>query len=151
MMPMMLSASPLSASPAPEPAPSRPGGGKEKAAAAACLARRRRDTVVRCVAAALGVPMRDIRGARRGTARQVEARQIGIYLLHVVFSVPLNVTGPLFGKDRTTAAHACQRIEERRDDAAFDAFMHDLELAVSALDSAVSYRTNSELKEAGAW
>ncbi len=68
-----------------------------------------------------------------------------MYLLHVVFSLNPQVIGRLFGKDRSTVAHACQRVEDRRDDAAFDAFLHDLELAVSALDSAIQMRTKQEL------
>ncbi len=149
-MPSMPSISSLPLVAPPSPA-TRARSRRGARAVAALDARRRRDLVVRCVGAALGVPMRAIRSPRRGTAPEVEARQISIYLLHVVFSVPLNVTGPLFGKDRTTAAHACQRVEERRDDAAFDAFLHDLELAVSALDSAALYGTNNEQQEGGAW
>jgi len=108
-------------------------------------AAQRRDAVLRCVAAAFGLSMRAITTARRAQARAVFARQVGMYLLHVVFSLNPQLIGGLFGKDRSTVAHACQRVEDRRDDAAFDAFLHDLELAVSALDSAMQMRTKQEL------
>jgi len=106
--------------------------------------RARRDLVIACVSRAFAVPQRAISRPGRGKARHVLARQAAIYLLHVVFSMPLQRLAALFRKDRTTISHACQCIEDRRDDAAFDAFLHDLELAVSALDSAVQLRTKHE-------
>ncbi len=108
-------------------------------------AAQRRDAVVRCVSAAFGLSMRALTTARRARPHAVFARQVSMYLLHVVFSLNPQVIGRLFGKDRSTVAHACQRVEDRRDDAAFDAFLHDLELAVSALDSAIQMRTKQEL------
>ncbi len=108
-------------------------------------AAQRRDAVVRCVSAAFGLSMRALTTARRARPHAVFARQVSMYLLHVVFSLNPQVIGRLFGKDRSTVAHACQRVEDRRDDAAFDAFLHDLELAVSALDSAIQIRTKQEL------
>ena len=108
-------------------------------------ARCRRDAITRCVSVAFGVSMRAMSRAGRSDARAVFARQVSMYLLHVVFSTSLQLVGKLHGKDRSTVAHACQRVEDRRDDAAFDAFLHDLELAVSALDSAIQMRTKQEL------
>jgi len=74
----------------------------------------------------------------------VLARHICMYLLHVVFSLPPGVIGCLFRKDRTTVAHACRRIEDRREKAAFDAFLHALEVAAGALDTAARIRTKHE-------
>ena len=111
------------------------------------LTRQRRDLVLRVVPAGFGVSQRAMASAGRSDARAVLARQCGMYLMHVVFSVPVSVVGTLFRKDRTTVAHACQRIEDWRDAPAFDAFLHDLELAVSALDSAVQSRTKHEQLE----
>jgi chromosomal replication initiation ATPase DnaA len=35
--------------------------------------------------------------------------------------------GPCFGRDRTTVGHACQVVEDRRDEPAFDEFVAALE------------------------
>ena len=111
------------------------------------LARTRRDLVMRCVSMCLDVPMRTMMRPGRGRAREVLARHICMYLLHVVFSLPPGVIGCLFRKDRTTVAHACRRIEDRREKAAFDAFLHALEVAAGALDTAARIRTKHELYE----
>ena len=111
------------------------------------LARIRRDLVMRCVSMCLDVPIRTMMRPGRGRAREVLARHICMYLLHVVFSLSPGVIGCLFRKDRTTVVHACRRIEDRRDKAAFDAFLHALEVATGALDTAVRARTKYELHE----
>ena len=111
------------------------------------LSRQRRDLVMRALSAGFGVSQRAMASAGRSEARAVLARQCGIYLMHVVFSIPLPAVAALFRKDRSTAAYACQRVEDLRDAPAFDAFLHDLELAVSALDSAIQLRTKHEHKD----
>ena len=121
-----------------------PTSGNRRQDSAAPAMRARRDLVLRLVAMATGVSLRALTRDKRDTAQVMLARHMAMYLLHVVFSCPLTGVGRLFNRDRTTAAYACQRIEERRDDPAFDAFLHDLELAVSALDSAVQIRTKHE-------
>jgi chromosomal replication initiation ATPase DnaA len=50
-----------------------------------------------------------------------------MYLAHVACAASLAAVGRAFGRDRTTASHACRRIEDRRDDAAFDALVASLE------------------------
>ena len=112
--------------------------------AALHLARSRRELISRCVCAGFGVSLRAMTMAGRSQPCAILARQVSMYLLHVVFSTPLSLVGELFRRDRTTVAHACQRIEDRRDDPAFDAFLYDLELAASALDSAIQTRTKQE-------
>jgi hypothetical protein len=47
----------------------------------------------------------------------------------------LTDTGRLFGRDRTTVAHACCVVEDRRDDPAFDRALDLLEWAVPSLAS----------------
>ena len=49
---------------------------------------------------------------------------------HVAFELPLSRVALAFGRDRSTAAHACHRIEDRRDDRAFDDYMDALEAAL---------------------
>ena len=43
-----------------------------------------------------------------------------MYLAHIVLGMNYSAVGKLFGRDRTTAAHACQTVEDRRDDPAID-------------------------------
>lgn len=47
-----------------------------------------------------------------------------MYLVHVEASYSLIHTGILFGRDRTTVAHACALVEDRRDDKLFDNAMN---------------------------
>jgi chromosomal replication initiation ATPase DnaA len=56
-----------------------------------------------------------------------------MYLAHVAFGLSLSEVGRAFGRDRTTAAHACRLIEERRDDPEVDAILSPLEGACIAL------------------
>ena len=56
----------------------------------------------------------------RGTEPLSSARGISMYLVHVEASYDLTKTGALFGRDRTTVAHACAIVEDRRDDTEFD-------------------------------
>ena len=57
-----------------------------------------------------------IRRPTRGRARVAMARQVAMYLAHVVCGLTLTEAGELFGRDRTTAAHACQVVERKRED-----------------------------------
>jgi ATPase involved in DNA replication initiation len=61
---------------------------------------------------------------RAGTAR---ARQLAMYLSHVVLGRTLTEVGEAFGRDRTTVSHACALIEDMRDDPAFDSELERLE------------------------
>lgn len=67
------------------------------------------------------------RDSRRSTCH---VRQIAMYVCHVVLRLSLSDIGAAFGRDRTTAGHACNRVEDRRDDAAFDAFVSAIERVV---------------------
>lgn len=70
------------------------------------------------------------RDGRRSTSH---VRQVAMYICHVVLSLPLAEIGAAFGRDRTTVGHACHRVEDRRDDASFDAFVASIERAVLAV------------------
>lgn len=61
------------------------------------------------------------------------ARQTAMYLAHVACELSLTEVGLLFDRDRTTVAHACGVIEDRRDDRVFDRVIDLLERAVRAL------------------
>jgi len=83
--------------------------------------------VTHLVAMATDVSPGDISAHKRSTLAAARARQIAIYLTHVSFHWPLNRVAFAFGRDRTTCAHACHRIEDLREDAGFDAKLVTLE------------------------
>lgn len=85
------------------------------------------------VAQVFGVHARDLQGLSRGRARVAQARQVTMYLAHVVFRLSLSDTGRLFDRDRTTVAHACCVIEDMRDDGVFDRILDLLEGIVLVL------------------
>lgn len=94
------------------------------------------------VVAMARLPAESLRGAGRGQPRIAGARQVAMYLSHVVFGLSLTRVGICFGRDRTTVSHACSQVEDRRDDPA-------LELGLSAIEAgllALSDRLSVELR-----
>ena len=89
--------------------------------------RARARLALQAVAYALGVPAEEIDAPTRGSSRAAFARQMAIYLTHVAFEMSLARTALAFGRDRSTAAYACHRVEDRRDHPEFDAFLDSLE------------------------
>ena len=71
-------------------------------------------------------------GTRR-RPRAAFARQVAMYLAHVACGLTLTEVGEVFSRDRTTVAHACGRVEDLRDDAAFDRSLDLLEGVLRAL------------------
>ena len=63
----------------------------------------------------------------RGDASVAGARQLAMYLTHVVLRRSYVEVGTLFGRDRTTVRHACARVEELRDQPEIDAELARLE------------------------
>jgi hypothetical protein len=88
--------------------------------------------VTNAVAAAHNLPEHVFRAATRCRAEIALARQIAIYLGHVSCGLSLTAVGAALGRDRTTAAHACQCVEERRDDPLFDLSLDYLDAALRA-------------------
>jgi chromosomal replication initiation ATPase DnaA len=102
----------------------------------------RRDRVVaafvtHAVALATGVSPAEIASTSRRSKAAARARQIAIYLAHVNFNWPLIRVAFAFNRDRTTCGHACHRIEDLREDAAFDARMVALEACVKQAPEAI--------------
>jgi chromosomal replication initiation ATPase DnaA len=91
------------------------------------------------VAAVFGVDISDLCAATRRSPRAAFARQVAMYLAHVVCGLSLTEVGALFGRDRTTVAHACEVVEDRRDDPDLDARLDHLECAVAAVVAALSW------------
>jgi chromosomal replication initiation ATPase DnaA len=94
-----------------------------------------RPAVELAVSQVFGVARDDIGMQTRGRAHVALARQVAMYLAHVAYGLSLTDVGRLFARDRTTVAHACALVEDRRDDQAFDRALELLELVVRALAS----------------
>jgi DnaA-like protein len=91
------------------------------------------------VAAVFDVDVHDLSAATRRSPRAAFARQVAMYLAHVVCGLSLTEVGGLFARDRTTVAHACEVIEDRRDDPELDGRLEHLERAVAALIDALAW------------
>ena len=63
-------------------------------------------------AAAFAIQVDELRAPSRRSADVAFARQSSMYLGHVVLGLSLSAIGRLFHRDRTTAAHACQLVED---------------------------------------
>lgn len=57
---------------------------------------------------------------------------MAMYLAHVAFRLSFTQVGQLFGRDRTTVAHACGVIEDLRDDQIIDRALTVLADALTA-------------------
>ena len=91
---------------------------------------RARDIIDAAVAATFIVPLGELRATTRRGASVALARQSAMYLAHVALGLSFSEVGRAFGRDRTTAAHACRRIEDRRADRELDTALAELEHAL---------------------
>jgi hypothetical protein len=66
----------------------------------------------------------------RGRADVALARQVSMYIARVSLSFSLTHVGKMFERDRTTVAHACEVVEQHRDDDLFDLAITRLEQVV---------------------
>ena len=85
------------------------------------------------VAQVFGVGAGELKACNRGRAHVAQARQVAMYLAHVIGQLTLSQVGDLFERDRTTVAHACSLVEDRRDDPLFDRVIELLEGVVGAM------------------
>ena len=95
------------------------------------LARLRRDREVylltRTVARARGLPLRQMLASGRGKADEAGARQLAMYLAHVLLGRRQDAIGLLFGRDTSTVSYACRVIEDLRDDPVIEAEIAQIE------------------------
>jgi len=85
--------------------------------------------LVSLVGSALAIDGDRLCSAGRGTAAEAYARQVAVYIAHTTLGLSYTEAGRLFGRDRTTAAHACRRIEEEREIERIDQLVDCLERA----------------------
>lgn len=79
----------------------------------------------------------------RGVRNIASARQVAMYLAHVVCGMTLTEVGMMFGRDRTTVAYACLKVEVRRDDPIFDRALDLLGWALPTLVSRAKARSQT--------
>jgi hypothetical protein len=69
---------------------------------------------------ACSVSIYELKAKRRSRATIAFARQIAMYLAHVVGQMTLADISAAFERDRTTVAYACGLVEDRRESPLFD-------------------------------
>jgi len=94
------------------------------------------------VSAAFGLRPEALLAGGRGPADVAFARQVAMYLAHTRLRVPYVAAGGMFGRDRTTARHACRRVEDKREDPRIDSILDYLERAIDL------WPRQAELREA---
>ncbi len=80
------------------------------------------------VAQIYGVNMKDLRSRRRKNARTALARQIAMYLSHIVLEMSFAEIGRAFRRSRSTACHALHHVEDMREDIELDSTLLQLEV-----------------------
>ncbi|WP_084395599.1 helix-turn-helix domain-containing protein [Henriciella aquimarina] len=76
---------------------------------------------------ALRIPAETILSFNQREHRVARARQVTMYLSHVALGMSLARIASAMGRDRSTVAHGCHRIEDFRDDPDIDAWLDELE------------------------
>lgn len=97
------------------------------------------------VSYALGISPELILQEVRGVTLVTHARQVAMYLCHVAFEFSLTRVALAFERDRSTVAHACHAIEDRREDSKFDDWLTGLELMLREAPASSAHETVSEV------
>ncbi len=93
----------------------------------------RRLAIDLAISTVFGVHSEYLWSGTRGVRDIAEARQVAMYLAHVCCAMSLTEVGVMFGRDRTTVAHACLKVEYRRDNPNFDRALDVLSWALPTL------------------
>jgi len=83
---------------------------------------------------AMAVRAEEILTSGRGTLEVSRARQVAMYLAHVGMGMSLARVATAFERDRSTVAHGCHLIEDKRDDLSFNAWIECLEDGIRSLE-----------------
>ncbi len=117
----------------PDHEPSAPCKGRKPNALPDGEAQRLRTVIEATIAEVFGVAAAELSRPSRGKAPVALARQAAMYLAHVSCGLTLTDVGLVFARDRTTVAHACAVIEDRRDNLVFDRTLELMEWIVPSL------------------
>lgn len=82
------------------------------------------------IALVFNISIHELNAQTRLGAKIAFARQLAMYIAHVRLGMKLVEIGHLFGRDRTTVAHACRVIEDRRDEPHIDFMIDCMERSV---------------------
>lgn len=74
-----------------------------------------------------GVPFHAVLHPRRLSHAVSTTRALAMYLAHVSLGLPMSAVARSFGRHRSTVAHACRRMEDRRDFPGWDRRLAALE------------------------
>lgn len=96
--------------------------------------------LVKCVSAVRDVPLYDLLDGQRGLAEVCEARQLAMYLVHVILSRPQHIVGRLFGRRRSTVYHACHVIEDLREGPSIEDEIERIERRFAEMMAAIGDR-----------
>lgn len=89
---------------------------------------------------ALGLRSEDVLAGGRGRPPAAFGRQVAMYLCHVALGMSLARVARAFDRDRSTVAHGCHLIEDRREDPEFDEWLEQLELGLRQVEPLHSAR-----------
>lgn len=92
-----------------------------------------RSALERLVATAFDVDQTLLRLPSRGRAEVARARQVAMYLAHTTCGRTKTDVGAMFERDRTTVSHACDVVEDAREDLDFDRALELLEASARLL------------------
>ena len=105
----------------------------EPVASAIMLDGQSRLAIEMAVSQVFGVAQGALNLETRGFADAARAREVAMYLAHVACGLTMTDAGRLFSRDRTTVSHACEVIEDRRDDVNFNHALDLLERVVKVI------------------
>ncbi len=93
--------------------------------------------LVQTVARSFRVRAAALTAPGRTAAREALARHVAMYLAHVTFGWTYSQVARAFHRHRTSVLYACVRVEDRRDDACFDARLARLEGVIQSALGAI--------------
>ena len=102
----------------------RPAGARDELALELC------EGMIDITAALFSVSSKEIRKPGRSSLGVSRMRQVAMYVAHVILRLNMTDIGRAFGRDRTTASHACRLVEDLRDDPGFDTLLDAMEAFV---------------------
>lgn len=82
------------------------------------------------VAEVMGVPLMNLCRPTRGDKQAALARQVAMYLCHLVFALKVGDIALAFGRDRATVRYALRSIDVARNDVALDRSLGWLEASL---------------------
>ncbi len=92
----------------------------------------RAQLIVAAVTLEFGIAYMDVKSKTRGSNDMCFARQLSMYLMNVIYGISLSRIGRTFNRDRSTASHACNVIEDYREDPQLDRKIARLEAFLKA-------------------